>query len=374
MSDSIGAVHLLEPDVKACLSAAKAVAKVSSYSYEMFGHVQQTVDKYLELSGKSRDCLKTKAATPCIDDHLIPTEEFDERGVLSAASARIVLKALYVARIARYDFMWTVNMLAREVTRWTVACDRRLLRLIQYMHQTVEHSQVCFVGDSPSDCWLTLFSDASFAGDLRDSKSTSGGFLCLVGPNTFVPITWICKKQVAVSHSTAEAEVISLDAGMRLEGIPALTFWSLVIDVFDPPKVPKKPLELTIPERLALKRQCFDMFGSIDYVPPSLPIIDGRAKLFALEDNDAVIKMIIKGRSPNLRHVGRTHRVDLDWLFDRISKDPGIFVKWVGTKEQLGDILTKGSFTAQAWNDLLTLSLMLPASHRKYIEEQKSLK
>ena len=100
----------------------------------------------------------------------------------------------------------------------------------------------------------------------------------------------------------------------------------------------------------------------------------GRARLFALEDNDAVIKMIVKGRSPNLRHVGRTHRVDLDWLFDRITKDPGIFVKWVGTKEQLGDILTKGSFTAQAWNDLLMLSLLLPATYRTYIEKQKSLK
>ena len=52
--------------------------------------------------------------------------------------------------------------------------------------------------------------------------------------------------------------------------------------------------------------------------------------------------MIVKGRSPNLRHVGRTHRVDLDWLFERIMKDPGIFVKYVGTKEQLAGILTKG--------------------------------
>ena len=129
-----------------------------------------------------------------------------------------------------------------------------------------------------------------------------------------------------------------------------------------------------MPERLSLRRQTHDMFGSVDYVPPSLPIVYGRAKLFALEDNDAVIKMIVKGRSPNLRHVGRTHRVDLDWLFDRITKDPGIFVKWVGTKEQLGDILTKGSFTAQAWNDLLVLALMLPPSHRKYIEKLTSLK
>ena len=357
-------------------SGLKGLAEkpVSSYSYEMFGHVHQTVDKYLELSGKSRDSLKTKAATPCIDDHLIPSEEFDERGILSAASARIVLKALYVARIARYDFMWSVNMLAREVTRWTVACDRRLHRLICYMHQTADYAQICFVGDAPGDCWLTLFSDASFAGDLRDSKSTTGGFLCLVGPNTYVPIGWMCKKQGAVSHSTAEAEVISLDAGMRLEGIPTLSLWSLVIDVFDPPVDPQKPKELTIPERLSLRRQAHDMFGSVDFVPPSLPITYGRASLYALEDNESVIKMIIKGRSPNLRHVGRTHRVDLDWLFDRITKDPSVYVKWVGTKEQLADILTKGSFTAQAWFDLLHLSLMLPPSSRNYVEALKPLK
>jgi len=263
-------------------------------------------------------------------------------------------------------------MLAREVTRWSAACDRRLHRLICYMHQTADWAQVCFVGDSPSDCWLTLFSDASFAGDLRDSKSTSGGILCLVGPNTFVPISWICKKQGAVSHSTAEAEVISLDAGVRLEGLPALSLWSLVIDVFEPTSRPEKPTELTLGERLALRRQSYDAFCSLDYVPPSLPICYGRATLFVLEDNDAVIKMIVKGRSPNLRHVGRAHRVDLDWLFDRLTKDPGVFVKWVGTKEQLGDIFTKGSFTADSWNALLKLSLMMPPSARQYLD--KSLK
>ena len=141
-----------------------------------------------------------------------------------------------------------------------------------------------------------------------------------------------------------------MDAGIRLEGIPALSLWSLVIDVFDPISEPQEPSNLAMSERLFLKHQTYDMFGSTDYVPPSLPISYGRAFLYALEDNDAVIKMIVKGRSPNLRHVGRTHRVDLDWLFERINKDPGMFVQWVGTKEQLGDILNKGSFTADAWN------------------------
>ena len=93
-----------------------------------------------------------------------------------------------------------------------------------------------------------------------------------------------------------------------------------------------------------------------------------------MEDNDAVIKMIVKGRSPNLRHVGRTHRVDLDWLFERIMNDPGIYVKYVGFKEQLADILTKGSFTAEAWKTLMNLCLILPPQSRKYITDLKPLK
>ena len=111
-----------------------------------------------------------------------------------------------------------------------------------------------------------------------------------------------------------------------------------------------------------MRRKLHDAFQAIDYVPPSLPMSTGAAHLYTLEDNDAVIKMTIKGRSPNLRHVARTHRVDLDWLFERIRKDPGIFVKFVGTKEQCADILTKGSFTAEAWDTLMNLVMILPMS------------
>ena len=39
------------------------------------------------------------------------------------------------------------------------------------------------------------------------------------------------KKQTSVSHSSTEAEIISLDAGLRMDGIPALDLWDLVIDV-----------------------------------------------------------------------------------------------------------------------------------------------
>ena len=73
------------------------------------------------------------------------------------------------------------------------------------------------------------------------------------------------------------------------------------------------------------------------------------------EDNEAVIKMIIKGRSPTMRHVSRTHRVAIDWLFDRINLDPKIQIKYIDTKNQFADILTKGNFTRDEWTRLLCL-------------------
>ena len=72
------------------------------------------------------------------------------------------------------------------------------------------------------------------------------------------------------------------------------------------------------------------------------------------EDHEAVIKMIIKGRSPTMRHVSRTHRVALAWLFDRINLDSKIQM-YIDTKNQLADILTKGNFTRDEWNHLLNL-------------------
>ena len=45
-----------------------------------------------------------------------------------------------------------------------------------------------------------------------------------------VPISWLCKKQSSVSHSSTEAENICLDAGLRMDGIPALVLCELVIE------------------------------------------------------------------------------------------------------------------------------------------------
>ena len=54
----------------------------------------------------------------------------------------------------------------------------------------------------------------------------------------------------------------------------------------------------------------------IDSVPSNVQSARQEALLYVFEDNEAVIKMIVKGRSPTMRHVSRTDRVALDWLFD----------------------------------------------------------
>ena len=82
-----------------------------------------------------------------------------------------------------------------------------------------------------------------------------------------------------------------------------------------------------------------------DHVSSNVRLSQIGAMLYVFENNEAVIKMIIKGRTPTMRHVSRTHRVALDWLFDRNSSDPKIQIRFIDTKHQLADILTKGKFT-----------------------------
>ena len=98
-----------------------------------------------------------------------------------------------------------------------------------------------------------------------------------------------------------------------------------------------------------------DVMENIDSVPSNVQSSRQEASLYVFEDNEAVIKMIIKGTNPTMRHVSRTHRVALDWLFDRINLDSKIQIKYIDNKNQLADILTKGSFTRDEWNHLLCL-------------------
>ena len=268
-------------------------------------------------------------------------------------------------------FLWSVNKLARVVTKWTRACDKRLARVISYTQYTIEIKQCCHVGNTAQQCRLGLFQDSDFAGDLEGlTNRPQVDFCAIFGSHTFVPISWMCKKQTSVSHSSTEAETNFLDAGSRMDGIPAVDLWDLVIKVFHSstnqqrnPRIACRGTCCVTPHQTSTPKtgprfqssttllNCvmLSMFRRTRSLLNSM-----RCSIF-FEDNEAVKKNIMKGRSPTMRHVSRTHRVALGWLFDRIYLDPKIQIKYVDTKHQLADVLTMGNFTRDEWNNLLHL-------------------
>ena len=160
--------------------------------------------------------------------------------------------------------------------------------------------------------------------------------MCIFGSHTFVPRSWMCEKQASVPHSSTEAVMISLDAVLRVHAFPALDLWDLVKEVFH-----SSPNQLNNAKgqvrgnsssnstsnkhthnkaKIPTQHYNFDL-NSVDCVPSNAKFSRFGAMLYIFEDTDAVIKMIIKGRSPTMRHVSRTHRVALDWLFERINLD-----------------------------------------------------
>ena len=139
----------------------------------MEGHAKKCVERYCELANKTTQQLYKVSTPPSFQRRRI-----EICGRVVKVCSQIVRKCLYLARIGR-----------------------------------------------------GLFQDSDFAGYLEDSKSSSGGTLCVFGSHTFVPISCLCEKRTSVSHSSTESEIISLDAGLRLDGKPALDIWNLIVAV-----------------------------------------------------------------------------------------------------------------------------------------------
>jgi len=181
------------------------------------------------------------------------------------------------------------------------------------MHSTTDLKLSGFINDPLDKVELHLYVDADFAGSRGDTKSTSGGFLCISGKNTFFPLCWVSKKQTSTSKSTAESELVSLSTSLFEEGIPMLNFWQTV---------------------------------------------SGRAlTLKVKKDNVATIKIAKKGFSPKLRSLTRTHRVNIGAIHEEIQK-PDIVLEHCPTLEQIADIFTK-SIDPQRWQHAIDLLHMV---------------
>ena len=151
----------------------KPHAKTVASSYDMEGHAPKCVERYCELANEKTEQLYT-VSTPCLDAHNFEKEELESVGEFSDVCSQIVLKCLYSSRIGRPDILWSVNKLARAVTKWTRACDRRSARLISYIHHTNDYRQYCRVGSAAQHCRLGLFQDSDFLVTLKIQNQPPG--------------------------------------------------------------------------------------------------------------------------------------------------------------------------------------------------------
>ena len=116
-----------------------------------------------------------QAATPFVPDGSIPIEDEEAKGELAPHACKILMKALWLGRLARPDIIKPINDLATKVQSWSRGDDKPLSRLIQYIHTTPQYRLVGPIQDEPDHLELQLYVDADFAGDRLTGKSTSGG-------------------------------------------------------------------------------------------------------------------------------------------------------------------------------------------------------
>ena len=199
--------------------------------------------------------------------------------------------------------------LATKVQQWTTECDNHLFRAISYLNETKDHLLTGHVGDDLHDIYVELLCDADFCGDDEHTYSTTGGWVQLSGKNTSFPLTWMSKKQGAVSRSTPEAEAAAMATTLFDEGLPLLELFSV--------------------------------------------LFRKSARLLIREDNEATAKVVSAGYSKRLRHMKRTHRINLGSLKEELDKDD-VELQLVASRYQKTDIFTKG-LAGEPWGPALDL-------------------
>ena len=216
---------------------------------------------------------------------------------------QMVLKSLYLARISLYlartgrpDIYGQWTNLHDRLRNWTKACDKRLNRLnsIFITHVNTDNivMWVILLKSADWDC----FNDSDFAGDLEDFWRNIVHF----GKSYICSNKLNVQEQTAVSHSSTESEIISLDTGLRLDGLPALELWDLISFLFFEAclrfQIEQGDLLTLMLKRNQKSQGKMNVMENIDSVPSNVQSSRQEALLYVFEDNEAVIKMIIKGR------------------------------------------------------------------------------
>uniref|UniRef100_A0A2N9GGL3 Integrase catalytic domain-containing protein n=1 Tax=Fagus sylvatica TaxID=28930 RepID=A0A2N9GGL3_FAGSY len=115
---------------------------------------------------------------------------------------RSLVGALHYLTFTRPDISFSVHQVCQYMSTPTTIHLAAAKRILRYLRGTLNHG----IAFSPGPIQLSAYTDADWAGDPDDRRSTSG-YLVYLGSN---PITWSAKKQPTVSRSSTESEYRAL--------------------------------------------------------------------------------------------------------------------------------------------------------------------
>ena len=108
----------------------------------------------------------------------------------------------FLATYTQPDIAFATGFLARYNKAPTLQCWKAAKHVLRYLKGTIDHG---ILFDGKQGYSLVAYSDADWAGDTMDRKSTTGSLIKIAGG----PIYWRSSKQGGVSLSTTEAEYIA---------------------------------------------------------------------------------------------------------------------------------------------------------------------
>lgn len=198
---------------------------------------------------------------------------------------------LFITTCTRPDISYAVNFLSRYQHAYNITHYRYALRVLKYLN-TTKNLRLSFIKNR-SSVPIILYSDADWASDKIDRKSTSGAVLEVFG--NFV--NWFSRKQRIVALSSTESKYISLTEGVK--------------------------------EAIWLQRLLVDFGFNI----LSQPIV-------AYEDNVSAI-YLVKDPSAGSSN-GHTKHIDIRYHFIRIEvMENRLILKSIKSSHQPADLLTK---------------------------------
>ena len=118
------------------------------------------VKAYCSMTGEKDVKL---ASTPFPPDGSITTHDYESKGELNAHACSLVMKILWIGRLARPDLKKPPCDLSRKFTKWSKADDIKLRRLVGYIKRSRNFMLKGWIGDAIHKCRLVCFCDADFA-------------------------------------------------------------------------------------------------------------------------------------------------------------------------------------------------------------------